>query len=88
MRAIDFSNENDYRLRRVHERNLAMLHATLLDRPETAARNVFPSTAPAPVPRSLDSRALLGGAHEVRITHAGQEYRLRLTRNDKLILTK
>ena len=65
-----------------------MLDATLADRSGTAAHKAFPSTAPALVPRSFDSHALLGGAHEVRITHAGQEYRLRLTRNDKLILTK
>jgi hemin uptake protein HemP len=36
----------------------------------------------------LDSRVLLNGAQEVRIAHYGQEYRLRQTRNGKLILTK
>ena len=36
----------------------------------------------------ISSGQLLAGAHEVLIEHAGQEYRLRLTRNDKLILTK
>lgn len=40
------------------------------------------------VPQRLDSRRLLGGGNEAVIEHAGQEYRLRLTRNDKLILTK
>lgn len=39
-------------------------------------------------PPRVSSVQLLGGAHEVLIEHAGQEYRLRLTRNDKLILTK
>ena len=36
----------------------------------------------------IDSRRLLAGGRELVIDHAGQEYRLRLTRNDKLILTK
>jgi hemin uptake protein HemP len=40
-----------------------------------------------PVPR-IGSEKLLLGAHELVIEHAGQEYHLRLTRNDKLILTK
>jgi hemin uptake protein HemP len=39
-------------------------------------------------PQRLDSRRLLDGGNEAVIEHAGQEYRLRLTRNDKLILTK
>lgn len=36
----------------------------------------------------IDSHRLLSGGRELVIEHAGQEYRLRLTRNDKLILTK
>lgn len=40
------------------------------------------------IPPRINSGQLLAGAHEVLIEHAGQEYRLRLTRNDKLILTK
>jgi len=36
----------------------------------------------------MDSRRLFGAAQEVRIDHNGQEYRLRQTRNGKLILTK
>jgi hemin uptake protein HemP len=36
----------------------------------------------------IDSARLLGGGRELLIDHAGEEYRLRLTRNDKLILTK
>lgn len=38
--------------------------------------------------RQFDSRSLFGDAREVRIEHFGQEYRLRQTRNGKLILTK
>ena len=42
---------------------------------------------PALMPH-VDSRRLLAGGRELVIDHAGQQYRLRLTRNDKLILTK
>ncbi|HVJ63064.1 MAG TPA: hemin uptake protein HemP [Tahibacter sp.] len=45
--------------------------------------------APAVVsPRRVDSRLLLRESKELVIEHMGQEYRLRRTRNDKLILTK
>lgn len=36
----------------------------------------------------FDSRELMRGGREVLIRHAGQVYRLRHTRNDKLILVK
>lgn len=36
----------------------------------------------------VDSRRLLQGQREVVIRHGGECYRLRHTRNDKLILTK
>ena len=42
----------------------------------------------ASVLKRIDSEHLLSGARELVIEHAGQEYRLRLTRNEKLILTK
>ena len=38
--------------------------------------------------RVIDSRTLFGQAREVRITHNGEQYSLRLTRLGKLILTK
>lgn len=41
----------------------------------------------APIPE-FDSAELLQGRNEVLIRHAGEIYRLRLTRNDKLILQK
>jgi hemin uptake protein HemP len=44
------------------------------------------STTPAQ-PR-IDSTQLLGGAAAVEIFHAGQRYFLRVTRENKLILTK
>ncbi len=39
-------------------------------------------------PRRIDSLSLLSGNRELIIEHAGCEYRLRRTQNDKLILTK
>lgn len=39
-------------------------------------------------PTRVDSRELLRGAREIVIRHGDQEYRLRHTQNDKLILTK
>jgi hemin uptake protein HemP len=37
---------------------------------------------------TIDSHALLRGGRELVIVHGEHEYRLRLTQNDKLILTK
>ncbi len=39
-------------------------------------------------PRIVDSRALFAGEHEIGIVHAGETYRLRITRQGKLILNK
>ena len=41
-----------------------------------------------PVERRYDSQALFCGRQEILIEHAGHAYRLRITRQDKLILTK
>lgn len=38
--------------------------------------------------KAIESNALLRGTREVLIRHGGEVYRLRHTRNDKLILTK
>jgi hemin uptake protein HemP len=46
-----------------------------------------PSPEPSSV-RCIDSRELLGAAHEIEIVHGSQRYRLRLTSLGKLILTK
>lgn len=40
------------------------------------------------VRRRIDSEKLLGGVRELEIEHGGEVYRLRETRNGKLILTK
>lgn len=52
-----------------------------------------PSRRPEPTPPlrrlpSIDSRHLLGQGRELLIRHGESCYRLRLTRADKLILTK
>ena len=39
-------------------------------------------------PTRIEASQLLGGNREVILEHDGQEYRLRLTSNGKLILTK
>jgi hemin uptake protein HemP len=41
-----------------------------------------------PERKVLRSEELLGGLREIVIRHNGQEYRLQVTRNGKLILTK
>ncbi len=40
------------------------------------------------VGKRYDSRDLFRGKQEILIEHAGHAYRLRITRQDKLILTK
>ena len=46
------------------------------------------SSPPAVLQPSIESNKLLRGTREVLIRHGGEVYRLRHTRNDKLILTK
>ncbi len=43
---------------------------------------------PLPVIREVASESLFAGARELVIKHAGEHYRLRLTSQGKLILTK
>jgi hemin uptake protein HemP len=48
-----------------------------------------PSEPPVPcTPKRIDSSELLHGCNEIIITHNSELYRLRLTRNGKLILQK
>jgi len=51
-------------------------------------RDTPPPPTPGAAPSVLESRALLGEAREVIIRHGSEIYRLKLTRHDKLILTK
>ena len=53
--------------------------------PVVENRQVRPASAS---PRPLDSAALLGCRDEIEISHQGETYRLRRTRQGKLILTK
>jgi len=39
-------------------------------------------------PVTVDSATLFKGTEEIRLLHRGQEYRLRVTKQGKLILTK
>lgn len=71
---------------------------TVLSLPQDAEALVRPfrllslkaSTAVSPnaAARRISSQTLLKGDRELVIQHQGNEYHLRLTRNDKLILTK
>ncbi len=47
-----------------------------------------PPNPPAPAPEIIEASQLLRGANEVIIRHAGQTYRLRVTRANKLLLIK
>lgn len=50
--------------------------------------DAFAPASGATGPRRTTSEALFRGGSELRILHAGQEYRLSVTRQGKLILTK
>ncbi|MBB3227332.1 hemin uptake protein HemP [Luteibacter sp. Sphag1AF] len=54
----------------------------------TPRDKVIPLRAQAVAARRIASKNLLEGSRELVIEHQGNEYHLRLTRNDKLILTK
>jgi hemin uptake protein HemP len=47
-----------------------------------------PETRPLPATPEITSRELLGTRRELTILHDGQRYVLRVTANNKLILTK
>lgn len=54
---------------------------------ENALGEVMNITPRQPLPR-LDSRALFSSSREIIIEHKGEEYRLRVTSQGKLLLTK
>lgn len=67
---------------------MSTLHPTAsILRRNTLILPARPSNA-ASSPKRVDSSSLLSGNRELIIEHAGCEYRLRRTQNDKLILTK
>ncbi|MDP2868028.1 hemin uptake protein HemP [Methyloversatilis sp.] len=61
------------------------MNTPALPLPQTPANASVASPDPSP---TLDSATLLGGRKQVAISHGGELYSLRLTRNGKLILTK
>lgn len=56
-------------------------------KPDVLARAGAPTPA-SPADDAVSSEALLRGCKELRILHQGEVYRLQLTRQGKLILTK
>lgn len=65
------------------------LRPTLQLKPRSDRSLPISVAAPAFVAGALvESNVLLCGSREVLIRHGGEVYRLRHTRNDKLILTK
>ena len=46
------------------------------------------AAGPQPAMRAIDSVDLMAGRRELLIRHGAEEYRLRLTGNNRLILTK
>lgn len=55
---------------------------------QLASTNSAPAPASVPQPRKIQSEELLQGRVELLIAHGEETYRLRLTRNGKLILQK
>jgi hemin uptake protein HemP len=68
--------------------NAAMLESIATPISDSDARAPHDGRERASRELRTDSHRLLAGGRELVIDHAGQQYRLRLTRNDKLILTK
>ncbi|MDX1967975.1 MAG: hemin uptake protein HemP [Planctomycetaceae bacterium] len=58
-----------------------------LDMPDPQSASATPAANTLPS-RAVSSEDLFQGGREVLIVHAGETYRLRLTRNGKLILNK
>jgi len=57
--------------------------------PDAAIRHESAGGLPSsPAPREIDSSNLLQGEREILIRHGEEVYRLKVTRNDKLILQK
>ncbi len=59
-------------------------------KPSAQSAKAKPESTPVvtTVPRPLESAALFGSLNEILIAHQGETYRLRRTRQGKLILTK
>ena len=55
---------------------------------DTSDKELSPQADQEGTPRTVSSSELLQGARMMIIEHAGQSYRLTITKNDKLILQK
>lgn len=51
-------------------------------------KNTHPSPQESKGPTLVSTTQLFGKEHELLIEHGGELYRLRITKNNKLILTK
>jgi hemin uptake protein HemP len=60
----------------------------MADRPDSDREAQPPRQTPPDLPRAVRSDELLRGEKEVFILHHGETYRLRCTRQGKLILCK
>ncbi len=60
----------------------------MVSRDDPPTPDAKPPAAPTGRPRRLKVSELLGGEREAILEHDGQDYRLRITANGKLILTK
>jgi hemin uptake protein HemP len=76
-RFVDDSNANHYHV---------LMHPEPPSRLVSAASTTSAAANP-PVMRRVSSHDLLGACGQLVITHGGREYRLRVTQNNKLILT-
>jgi hemin uptake protein HemP len=65
-----------------------------MSRPDTRPGQALERRAPGERPpvvqavRTIDSQTLFGAAQQVLIAHQGETYKLQITRQGKLILTK
>jgi len=65
-----------------------MIEHTLNDSDRPMGRELLLPERPIFSVRSISSESLLANSNEVLIQHRGELYHLRLTRSNKLILTK
>jgi hemin uptake protein HemP len=78
MERLAITNDNYYHLTAINDFGVSSMSATAAS----------PSaTGPEGLP-SIASSDLFRRSREIRIRHEGEEYRLRITSNNKLILTK
>lgn len=78
MARLALTNDNYYHLVAIHDFRVSSMSATAAS-PSATGPEGFPSIA---------SSELFRQSREIRIRHEGEEYRLRITSNNKLILTK